>query len=136
MSVALSEAWKRRHWIPFLVFSCGVALTALNAMYIQARLYKDGMCQTVFLSSLDAHLTSEEFRTKNVITILLDPATRGWVGRRAIFDRERYKSGINRPQILFEDAVGAVNAATEDSARLLMGSRCNLSADIRNHHSR
>jgi hypothetical protein len=116
----LRAAWLRRHRVTLAVTVLGLAVMTANALSIQLRLYKDGMCQANFLASLETHLAGAQ---ASRVLITAAPGARSWVGRRAIHDRTPFQDAAGLPRAAFADQ-GAVPAA--GTVAVTMGRDCLL----------
>lgn len=86
MAALWREAWRRRARLALAALAVGSGLMLANHALIQWRMYRAGVCQSVFLPALDAALAAQA----GPIAIGFAPGSRDSVARRAIFTRPAY----------------------------------------------
>ena len=69
-----------------------LCITLLHSYYLQTEIYNDGVCQRTFLTGLDAAMTSRQGSGAKTGVIEWNAGTPIYLGSRAIFGRDQYKS--------------------------------------------
>lgn len=124
IAAVLQGAWVRRHVMVLSAMVLGAGLLAGNTLLIQRWMYLDGVCQTVFLASLDNEIAAEPSR--DGLTVLIVPVTAvrsGGVARRAVFSRWRYSGESGSPRVTFD---ASTSSSLGSPLRLSMASSCEV----------
>ena len=124
-AVVVRLASTKRARIAWLVIAGSAGLYAHN-LAIQELLYEHGACQSRFLASVDALLTSTASYGPHSVRVVLDPGVPFRVAIRAVSYRERYRvDGV--PNVTFEAAAGdAAATKNPDAIRVRMTTACTL----------
>lgn len=122
LAALVSGAWHRRAMAPLSFLGGGALVMLLHNLVIQHCYYREGVCQSRFLTSLPARLAAYD-PVPGTVVLEVAAGTGNWTMRRALHDRRAYDGAAGRPLVRFvEDMpVGQVPAL-----RLRVTATCEL----------
>ena len=110
-----------RRPLPLAAAGLGGALLLVTNGAVQARLYRDGRCQAVFLASTAGRMAAPDVVAAGLAVVEADPRARGWVGQRALHQRAPFSGTGGLPRVTFLPEGGRAPAG---AVGLRMGPDC------------
>lgn len=126
LGFVLHRSWQLKHRAVWLAGAVGLLVMITHMLLIQQRLYRDGVCQTAFFTSLDARLSAQPNPQAQLVVISPEPKSRPWVGRRALHDRVRFSGREGHPLVLFQGDPRVATSTVAEPLRLTMGPLCRV----------
>lgn len=119
----LHAAWVKRWFATLALCGLGLVLMGTHMVKIQQRLYRNGLCQTTFFTSLDGRLAGA---SAPLVIVTPHPEARGWVARRAVHAQPRYSGQNGAPLVLIEGDERIPTEPPAGTLRVVMGPRCHI----------